>query len=379
MDSSYFEDNAQGLSGYRSVDSVGRTALNLAIGLMMVDMGDMESIDMMRGADRLVRELAGVSSDESVLVVCDTSTVEIGSVIAAAANSIAKDVVMSIVKSYKAVTHGQEPPRTIAEAMKVVEVVFAPTKFSLSHTMARRDASRLGVRCLTLPAPDRETLARTLVESPFSEMKPVVETVSELLSKANFAHVTTPAGTDIMLDLRGRLSVDLEYGYCRKGHPSNFAAPPCIEANIAPVEDTAEGIVVVDACQSAIGLISSPIKLTVKKGTIMSIEGGKEAQKLREILEQVDDPDLYRVAELGIGLNPRARMRGCYIEDESVYGSGHIGIGNNEATMAGKIKAKAHIDNIFWRPTIKLDDQMPMKDGKLVVKGLPEIGGIYIK
>lgn len=339
----------------------------------------MEWIDMMRGADRLVRELAGVNSNENVLVVCDTSTVEIGSVIAAAANNVAKDVVMSIIRVYKMVTHGQEPPKAVAEAMKAVDVVFAPTKYSLSHTKARRDASRIGVRCLTLPAPDKETLARTLVESPFSEMKPIVEKVNQLLSEASFAQVTTPAGTNIKLDLRGRVNVDPEYGYCRKGHPSNFAAPPCIEANIAPVEDTAEGVIVVDACQSAIGLISSPIKLIVKKGTIISIEGKQEAQKLRETLEQVGDPDLYRVAELGIGLNPKARMRGCYIEDESVYGSGHVGIGNNEATMAGKIKATAHIDNIFWRPTIKLDDQIIMKEGKLAVKNLPEITGIYIK
>lgn len=331
----------------------------------------------MRGANRLVRELAGVSGDESVLVVCDTSTLEIGTAFAAAANEVAKDVVMCVMRVYRGVTHGQEPQRAVAEAMKAVDVLIAPTKYSLSHTRARRDASKLGVRCLTVPAPDRETLSRTMVEAPFSEMRPVVEKVAQLLSEADFAHVTTEAGTDLTLDLRGRVSVDLEYGYCPP--TTNFCAPPCIEANIAPVEDTAEGVLVVDGTQAAVGLLRDPIKLRIEQGTIREIEGKWEARRLREVLEQVGDPDLYRVAELGIGLNPKARMRGCYIEDESVYGSAHIGIGNNEATMAGKIEATAHIDNIFWRPTIKLDGQRIMENGRLIVKGIPEISGIYVR
>jgi hypothetical protein len=51
-----------------------------------------------------------------------------------------------------------------------------------------------------------------MVETPFSEMKPVVEKVIGLLSDADFDRVTTQTGTDLSLDLRGRISVDLEYG-----------------------------------------------------------------------------------------------------------------------------------------------------------------------
>jgi leucyl aminopeptidase (aminopeptidase T) len=225
----------------------------------------MQIVDMMRGADRLVRELARVTDEDNVLVICDTSTFEIGTAIAAKANEIAKDVVMNVIRVYRGITHGQEPPRAIAEAMKAVNVVFAATEYSISHTKARRDASKLGVRCLTLPAPDTETLARTMVETPFSEMKPVVEKVAELLSNADSAHITTEAGTDLSLNLRGRASVDLEYGYCPPA--TNFCAPPCVEANIAPVEDTAEGILVVDGTQSAVGLLRDPIKLRIERGS----------------------------------------------------------------------------------------------------------------
>jgi hypothetical protein len=88
----------------------------------------MQIVDMMRGDDRLVQELAGVNGEDDVLVVCDTSTLDIGTTIAAKAGEIAKDVVMNVIRVYRGVTHGQEPPRAIAEAMKAVDVVLAAIK-----------------------------------------------------------------------------------------------------------------------------------------------------------------------------------------------------------------------------------------------------------
>ena len=50
----------------------------------------MKHIDIMRSASRLVRKLAEVEPDESVLVVTDTFSLRSGEAIVAAANRVAK-------------------------------------------------------------------------------------------------------------------------------------------------------------------------------------------------------------------------------------------------------------------------------------------------
>ncbi|MCR4397814.1 MAG: hypothetical protein NUV93_02510, partial [Firmicutes bacterium] len=218
--------------------------------------------DIFKGARRLVEECAGVRPGESVLVITDTMHTNLGEALLAAALEVTQESSLVVLPTYGRV-HGMNPPKVVAEAMKSADVCIMPTEWSLSHCQARRDASKAGCRCLTIPNPDEEMFARTIPESPFAEMKSVVIAVNRALSEADEARVTSPAGTDMWVDLRGRVNVDLEHGYCRPEpeYAANFAGPPCIEANIAPVEGTAHGVIVVDACQSAIGLVQKPITL----------------------------------------------------------------------------------------------------------------------
>jgi leucyl aminopeptidase (aminopeptidase T) len=336
--------------------------------------------DIFRGAGRLINECAAIQSGERVLVVTDTVCQTIGEAVASVALTVTNDVTLMVMPVYGRL-HGQDPSACVAAAMRNSDIVFLPTVWSMSHSKARRDASNAGVRCIAIPSADEELFARTIPEAPFAEMKPVVMEVNRLLSEANEARVVTPGGTDIWVDLRGRRNLDLEHGWLHKGLPeyaSNWTATPCIEANIAPIEGTAKGRVVVDAAQSAVGLVKEPIVLTIEGGRISKIEGGDEAQRLRLRLMEVGDPDIFMVAELGIGLNPKARMRGQFIEDESVYGTGHIGIGNNQSSMGGRISVNGHFDNIFWRPTVYLDGQAIMVDGRLAIPGFESIKGIYV-
>lgn len=328
---------------------------------------------MMKGAERLVKECAGLRGKEKVLIVTDTKSYIYGKVVMAAAQQVAEEVSMIIMPTYGRI-HGQEPPSVVAKAMLEANVVFLPSEWSMSHTKARMAASRVGVRCLAIPSPDEEIFARVIAESPFSESKSIVMKVNNLLSEAKEARVTTRKGTSLELKLEGRKNVDLEHGYClqTEEYSRNFAGPPCIEANIAPNEGTAEGVLVVDAAHSALGVLDKEIRFIIEKGEIVSVEGGREARLLKSILDAAREPELYKVAELGIGLNPIARLRGRFIEDEAVLGTAHIGMGNNASTMDGKITVSGHCDAIFWEPTIELDGKTIMSEGKLLLEDLPE-------
>jgi 2,5-dihydroxypyridine 5,6-dioxygenase len=337
--------------------------------------------DIFKGAQRLVDECAMIEEDEEVLIITDTLSARFGQAIMASALGRTKYVNM-ITMPYYGRLHGQNPSEAVASAMKSANVVFMPTAWSMSHAKARNEASALGVRCLTIPSADDELFARTFVETPFKDLKEPVMTLNQMLTEANEAEVITLAGTNMWVDLKGRKNYDLEHGWLHKNkkeYANNFAAPPCVEANIAPVEYTAHGKIVVDACQSAVGLIRDPIEMSVQNGRIVSISGGKEADELKLRIDELGDPDICLIAELGIGVNPKAKMRGRFIEDESVYGTAHFGMGNNASTMGGKLDVNGHFDNIMWFPTIKLDGVVIMKDGKFTSKHLPNLTGNYIK
>ena len=48
-------------------------------------------------------------------------------------------------------TSGAEPTAFVAEAMKMADIVVCPTKHSLTHTAARKEACAAGARVATLP------------------------------------------------------------------------------------------------------------------------------------------------------------------------------------------------------------------------------------
>jgi leucyl aminopeptidase (aminopeptidase T) len=136
-----------------------------------------------------------------------------------------------------------------------------------------------------------------------------------------------------------------------------------VEANVSPIEGTANGRIVVDASipYLGIGLIEQPIDVEVRGGFITKIEGGRQADILRRDLESHGDRNSFNIAELGVGLNPKCRMIGVMLEDEGVQGSAHIGIGTN-ITLGGKIKAPCHYDLLVWMPRIEVD-------GNVVIDG----------
>lgn len=94
--------------------------------------------------------------------------------------------------------------------------------------------------------------------------------------------------------------------------------------------------------------------MTIKNGMVTEIGGGTEARKLSDLLTEMGDPMVYNVAELGIGLNPKAKITGAKTQDKGVYGTCHIGLGSN-ITWGGNIKAATHFDLIMYAPKIDLD------------------------
>ncbi len=316
---------------------------------------------MMRGARTILDDCASAKAGEQVLIVTDTELVEIGRALEAAAYEMDAEPVLMIIRPRD--MDGQEPPDSVAEAMKRADVVLAPVSRSITHTKAVKEATSAGARILVMTAFTERLMTSGGIEADFRAQRPVCEKLAELFTEAKTARLTTPAGTDLTMDIEGRRGNALT---CVVDRPGMFSPVPNIEANVSPIEGSSEGVIIVDASipYIGIGLLGEPVKMRVERGFITDIHGGHQAGVLREDLEVKKDPDVYNIAELGVGLNPKSRMTGIMLDDEGVLGSAHIGIGTN-ITLGGKVKAAVHYDLVIWRPTIELDGQRVAEEGKI--------------
>ncbi|MFQ5800487.1 MAG: aminopeptidase, partial [Candidatus Hydrothermarchaeales archaeon] len=98
------------------------------------------------------------------------------------------------------------------------------------------------------------------------------------------------------------------------------------------------------------------------------VENGRATYTGYEGLSKIfrDIKNASNVAEIGIGVNPKARLTGNVLEDEKVLGTAHVAFGNN-VNFGGKINAKVHIDGIIKEPTISVDGKGIAEKGFLLL------------
>ena len=252
----------------------------------------------------------------------------------------------------------------IAAGMKQADVVLIPVSYSVTHTYAVREAAEQGARLLVMTDFTEDMMIGGGIEGKFRELKPVCKAVAEAFEKGDRAHLTTPGGTDLWFDIAGRRGNAL---YCVV-EPGEFSTIPTVEANVSPLEGSANGIIVADASipYLGIGVLDEPVTAEVKNGFITKITGGRQADILRKDLESHNDPNSFNIAELGVGLNPSCRMCGIMLEDEGVVGTAHIGIGTN-ITLGGNTKASCHYDLLMWMPRIEVDGKVIVDGDKVLV------------
>jgi leucyl aminopeptidase (aminopeptidase T) len=314
------------------------------------------------GARRVVRILARVKAGEKVLVAADTDTAVVAKALATAALEITPEVVTTLMTPVA--VDGAEPPAIVGAAMLAADVALLPVSYSISHSTATRSALKHGTRVLSLPAATPDQLVHGGAEADFEAASPTVRKVGELLTAASSAHLTTPAGTNCTFDLSGRSGNAHDCILDRQG---KFSAFPNIEANISPVDGTTDGVIVFDGSipNLRLGRLQAPVVCTVKKGNIVKVEGGHEADMIRKVWAEMGDAGVYNIAQLAIGLNPAIYMlTGVWAQDHGAFGTVHIGIGTS-ANLGGATKAACHFDGMMYRPTLRLDGRTVLEGGEL--------------
>jgi leucyl aminopeptidase (aminopeptidase T) len=208
-----------------------------------------------------------------------------------------------------------------------------------------------------------EGALRRAIDIDYKRMKEDSMKLILMLSRASKARIRTIYGSELELGLRSRKAHGTSAGiYNKKGKWGNL---PEGEAFIAPIEGTANGTFVVDGSISGFGKVSHPLVFFVEDGFAVKITDGKKPPKIGALLDKIGK-NARNIAEFGIGLNRKAKITGEVLEDEKVYGTCHIALGNN-LSFGGKVDVPLHLDCVMIKPDIYLDDELIMRKGKLVV------------
>lgn len=314
------------------------------------------TIEMSRTAKMVVERAAAVQPSENVCIVTDTNKLHIADELAHACHAAGAETVICIMTPRQ--MHGSELPPVVAGAMRAADVILAPTTYAITHTAARKAASQAGARTIIMRGIEPDTFVHGAMTADYEEIYRVSVRLAEALSAASHICMTSPLGSDIAMSVEGREALALS-GIAHE--PGSMTSLPSGEAAIAPVEGSAEGVLVVDHAFDGLGLLESPITITVERGLAVRIEGGRDAQRLQALLEGIENST--NIAEFAIGTNPRSRMLGNLAEDKILRGCVHMAVGDNH-TIGGVVQSEIHLDGVVLWPTVTVDGREIVREGQ---------------
>jgi hypothetical protein len=298
-------------------------------------------------------QAGGMRPGERVLVVVDEPLVEEGSELAAAVREAGGEPQLELWVGERPLA---EPPAAVAEAAQQADLYFflaqEPRPDEAGARIRLSEIARgHGGRAIFLGFVDRELLTGELSQPP-PDLGAAARQLLDAVQDADSIRIRGRAGTDLTLRVTGR-------GWLTDAlpiEPGDFSNYPGGEIFISPLEDGAEGVLVADLTvpYTVEGLVDEPVTLRFRGGSVESIEGGRAAGLLQQLVEEAG-PSGRVIAELGIGLNPTISPRGHIMLDEKAARTAHVAIGSNVGSYGGVNESTIHVDCVFSEPQLEVD------------------------
>ena len=334
-------------------------------GSPMLDDDEVEK-KLRASARMVVRTCMQMRSYENTLIITDPHTSQVGQAIYEQASLVSERVLLLMMPP--AHQHGDEPPGAVAELMRKQQIVIAPTRFSLTHTRATRIARNDGARIATLPGITLGIFTEGGMTADFSRLKEEITKVGSRLKRRRQVKVTSESGTDLEFEVEHRRWKLEDNGICNR--PSQVTNLPAGKIFTMPKEGTMNGKLVIDGSWDST-LLEEPLVFHVEDGLVNEVEGGKMAEKIKEVYELAarqlkpkEQELVWTVAEFGFGMNPKANLIGNVLEDEKVKGTCYFAIGDN-STLGGSARTKIHVTGVMREPTVHLDEMVLLQAGEV--------------
>ena len=277
-----------------------------------------------------------------------------------------------------------DPPSAVCEAMMKSDFNILLASTGMLHSAANFRAMEAGIPAICMDG--GMTLEMFQSGAVTDDMK-MIALRKHYVARNVFGddpqecRVTSQYGTDFTYSVKDRITypplpgddfdsykiVDFAKDENRPGNNLLYYLFPTGEFNVAPVEYSANGKLVIDLTMHHIGRVYSPIELTVKDGRVVEVEGGADARILRDYLEVYGDENAYMCpAEASVGVNAKAVVRGIQREDKNIWGTMHFGLGTN-VDVGGSIRSNIHMDGVILHPTLYVDGEKKIDNGRFLV------------
>lgn len=330
-------------------------------------MQSLKTMDRMRMFKNARKPLEmNTKSGDNILIIADTET---PSCITDAlmTNAYQMNLDPTLVVFTPRAYHQADPPPHVMPSIYAADLTLLCTTTAILHSPQCSKAMQKGCRFIAMEGLAPELLISGRCDEDYPAMQKLADKIRAIFTKGKKMKVTSAAGTNLTADIEGRP------GYVAAGKADKqegvdlFAAAfPDGEVGIAPVEGTAEGIVVFDTTMHFFEKLKSPITVKVERGIAVGIEGDL-AGELEEILEKFGD-EYSRVfpCEIAVGLNSKGGVNGMIRTDKKLYGTVHMAFGMN-TDIGGKTPGKLHLDGVIRYPELKVDDTVVASDGKVLI------------
>lgn len=347
-------------------------------------------------AENIIQNVVSVSKGERVLIIANPATSE-----------IAQDLFKATLKAGALATLVFQPDRTsfdnatpevLAAIATNPDVCFSISNIKLgkdpqgtatpyktedgrefSHIFDYLLDGKKTMRAVWTPGITVDMMNRT-AGIDYKELKNRCESLNKIFTGATSVHVTAPGGTDLIVPVAGRKLMFDDGDFSKPGSGGNipagevFISPNVGTAEMLPEQQIqgCEGVIVYDGSMTfsdGDSILETPITCKVEKGFVTDISGGSEAKRLLKTITEAELRSLVlekekklpqgagavykknarNIGELGIGLNPAARITGNMLEDEKAFHTCHFAIGENYDNDAPSL---IHLDGVVRDPTI---------------------------
>jgi leucyl aminopeptidase (aminopeptidase T) len=168
----------------------------------------------------------------------------------------------------------------------------------------------------------------------------------------------------MVIGIHGREPKGWLTGICR--NPGEVSAFPGGEVSFPPMEGRSYGVAVIERVMTDVGGLSAPIRWEVQDGIVVKIDGGPDAERLAKLVDGV--PNAMNIGELGIGINPLARISDDITESKKRLGTAHLAMGDSAGGgYGGTVDCSLHLDGLLLDVTIDVDGETVVRDGELVI------------
>jgi len=330
------------------------------------------------GAEQAVRKCLRVRDGEPVVLITDLESIEIGDALLSVVRETTRQVSRFILEDFgPRPIDGENPlafPAVIGEALAQASVSIYAASGKRGELKSFRSPMLKAIEAnKALRHAHMINITREVMETGMSADYEVIQQLSakvyEIVKSARSAHVTSPRGTDLHIELNPDWKWIVSDGRITPVQWKNLP-----DGEVFTCAQSARGRAVIDGCLgdhfSSLGTCETfPVTLEIEDGITKSLKCEARPELERELVAYIhQDEHANRVGEFAIGTNIGLdRIIGNLLQDEKFPGV-HIALGHGYPEKTGSPwHSEAHIDLVMREVTIEIDGNAIMRDGKFLI------------